>query len=675
MAITSWNDPVSGDWSVGADWTSGAVPLPGDAAIISVPGGPYTVTVSSADFANSLAVNADQATLQENSGSLTIAGGLHVLSGLVLLNKANTIGSVSLSGGTLAVGNASALGTGTVTQSGGELVATASETLANPFAWSGNSTIAAAEGTTLTVKGSGDTIAAGSTLNFGGPGGGDGTVVWDATFNSIDGFPVINVEAGMLKGADAQFGSFISGSPISVAAGATLDLGGDSSAFANLTGAGVVTNSGLATTLFLDAANFSGTISGALKLEFDGAATLSGLEDTTGGAILDGATVTNAGTYDLVANTDINGGAGSSFVNNGTFEKTDGVGVSDVATDFVNNGALNVLSGSVEFTDGFTNLGVIHGRVTQSGGVTTVSALTPSDFNEDSLSDILWQNTATGQASVWEMSQNTKTGGGAVSQNPGTSLHAVGTGDFDGDGQSDILLQNMSTGQISVWEMEGNTKIGGGTVANSPGPVWQAIGSGDFDGDGLSDILFQNTSTGQVSVWEMTASIRTGGGAVANSPGPAWQAIGSGDFNGDGDSDILFQNTTTGRVSIWEMDGNTRTGGGAVTADPGLSWKAIGTGDFNHDGHADILFQNRTSGQVSIWEMDGNTRIGGGVLSQNPGTSWKAIGTGDFNGDGFADILFQNTSGQASIWDMDGTTKTSGGAVSSNPGPSWHAVG
>ena len=252
--------------------------------------------------------------------------------------------------------------------------------------------------------------------------------------------------------------------------GASFDLAGSNIEIGDLAGAGSIIDSGAAA-FILDAADFSGTISGALKLSFNGDATLSGLEDTTGGAILDGATVTNAGIYDLIANANITGsGAGSSFVNNGTFEKTDGVGVSEVTTDFVNNGALNVLSGSVQFTGGFTNHGVIHGRVTQSGGVTTVSALTPSDFNEDSLSDILWQNTATGQASVWEMSQNTKTGGGAVSKILGLrNLHAVGTGDFDGDGHSDILLQNVSSGQVSVWEMDGNTRIGGGPVSDRAG--------------------------------------------------------------------------------------------------------------------------------------------------------------------------------------------------------------
>ena len=71
------------------------------------------------------------------------------------------------------------------------------------------------------------------------------------------------------------------------------------------------------------------------------------------------------------------------FVNNGVFEKTGGGGVSDVTTNFINSGALNVLSGSIEFSGRFINNGVIHGLVTQSGGVTTVSAAAPSDFNGD----------------------------------------------------------------------------------------------------------------------------------------------------------------------------------------------------------------------------------------------------------------------------------------------------
>jgi hypothetical protein len=74
--------------------------------------------------------------------------------------------------------------------------------------------------------------------------------------------------------------------------------------------------------------------------------------------------------------------------------------------------------------------------------------------------------------------------------------------DFNGDSLSDILWQNTS-GQASIWEMNGNSLIGGGAVSPNPGPAWKEIGTGDFNGDGHADILFQNTSSGQASIWEM----------------------------------------------------------------------------------------------------------------------------------------------------------------------------
>ncbi len=106
----------------------------------------------------------------------------------------------------------------------------------------------------------------------------------------------------------------------------------------------------------------------------------------------------------------------------------------------------------------------------------------------------------------------------AVSPNPGTAWKAIGTGDFNDDGHSDILFQNTTSGQVSIWGMNGNNVTGGGTVGADPGSSWRAIGAGDFNGDGHSDILFQNTS-GQASVWEMNGNSLIGGGAVSANPG------------------------------------------------------------------------------------------------------------------------------------------------------------
>ena len=109
-----------------------------------------------------------------------------------------------------------------------------------------------------------------------------------------------------------------------------------------------------------------------------------------------------------------------------------------------------------------------------------------------------------------------------MSPNPGPSWQALGTGDFTHDGFSDdILFQNSSTGQVSIWEMEGNRLIGGGPVSANPGTSWHAIGT---DGGG-SDILFQNTS-GQATIWDMSGNSIAGGGPVSPNPGPSWRAVG-----------------------------------------------------------------------------------------------------------------------------------------------------
>ena len=64
-------------------------------------------------------------------------------------------------------------------------------------------------------------------------------------------------------------------------------------------------------------------------------------------------------------------------------------------------------------------------------------------------------------ASIWDMNGITLFDGGTVAPILGP-VGAVGTGDFNGDGLSDILWQNANTGQASIWEMNANDLMGGG---------------------------------------------------------------------------------------------------------------------------------------------------------------------------------------------------------------------
>ena len=122
---------------------------------------------------------------------------------------------------------------------------------------------------------------------------------------------------------------------------------------------------------------------------------------------------------------------------------------------------------------------------TKSGGVTTVSAAVPSDFNGDALSDILWRN-ANGDALIW----NSNGASGFSSQDLGvvsTSYQVAGTGDFNGDGKADILWRNSSTGNVELWNSNGSGSFAYdnlGTVSTS----WQIQGTGDFTGGGEDGI-------------------------------------------------------------------------------------------------------------------------------------------------------------------------------------------
>ncbi len=281
MTAINWKNAANGDWNNASNWSTSTVPGLSDAVTISA-AGPYIVTIDSADFASSLTLNASQASLFENAGSLTMGGALTIDSGFASLNKANTIGSIAIAGGTLAFGNAGALGAGAVSLSGGELLATASETLTNELEFSGSATIAAAHGTTLNENASGVDVAGNSTLNFGALGE-DGTILWHSNGGGISSpFPVINVQAGTLKGADSGFGSFLEGSPVMVAAGATLDLAGNSAEFTNLSGGGAVIDSGAADILTLADADFSGVIAGPQSVVANGTVILSGNNTYTG---------------------------------------------------------------------------------------------------------------------------------------------------------------------------------------------------------------------------------------------------------------------------------------------------------------------------------------------------------------------------------------------------------
>ncbi len=263
-----------------------------------------------------------------------------------------------------------------------------------------------------------------------------------------------------------------------------------------------------------------------------------------------------------------------------------------------------------------------------------VAATSPEGINLDVIgydlvsapvanADILWQNTITGQRSIWVMNSSTFQYAVNLPTEP-TDWSIAGAGDFNGDGKSDILWQNTVTGARGIWIMNGTTLQYVASLPTEP-TDWSIAGTGDFNGDGKSDIVWQNTVTGARGIWIMNGTTLQYVASLPTEP-TDWSIAGTGDFNGDGKSDIVWQNTVTGARGIWIMNGTTLQYVASLPTEP-TDWSIAGTGDFNGDGKSDIVWQNTVTGARGIWIMNGTTLQYVASLPTEP-TDWSIAGTG-----------------------------------------------
>jgi acetyl esterase/lipase len=271
-----------------------------------------------------------------------------------------------------------------------------------------------------------------------------------------------------------------------------------------------------------------------------------------------------------------------------------------------------------------------------------------NDASGDGKSDLVFQNTDTGQISAWLMN------GGVASSTAGLvspgNWNVSHTADFNGDGKADILFRN-NDGSVTLWLMNGLTTI---STAGLIGPDlnWRVSHVGDFNGDGKADILWRNIN-GAVTLWFMDGTTVTSRTGLLGAD-PDWRVSHVADFNGDGKADILWRHTN-GATTIWLMNG------GIITNATGIlgldaNWRVSHVADLDGDGKADLLWRN-INGAVTAWLMNGSAvASAAGLLG--PTADWSVTHTADFNGDGKADILWRNINGAVTQWLMSGTTVT-----------------
>jgi WD40 repeat protein len=229
--------------------------------------------------------------------------------------------------------------------------------------------------------------------------------------------------------------------------------------------------------------------------------------------------------------------------------------------------------------------------------------------------------------------------------------------DFNNDGLPDLIFQNQTTNQIALWFTSGLNILGGSVLSSVPQADWKVVGVGDFNRDTNSDLVFQNQTTGQIVIWYMLGTTYLGGEALSFQPASGYKVVGVGDFNGDGKPDILFQQEGTGQLAIWYLQGANVVGGVSIPRIPPASYKVVGVGDLNHDGKQDIVFQDQTNNQVVAWFMNG-PQFGSvaPIFPDLPPAPWKVRAVLDLNADGRADLVFQNqTTNQLDAWYMKET--------------------
>lgn len=298
-----------------------------------------------------------------------------------------------------------------------------------------------------------------------------------------------------------------------------------------------------------------------------------------------------------------------------------------------------------------------------------------SDLNRDGIDDLLWRNGRTAQTAVWLMAFSggpSLAAGKVISSTPtDVNWQIADAADFSGDTIPDLVWRNTLTGENRLWIMAGadGTSRAEERYLRSGGASWLAAGAkpfkvgvdGDFNGDGHRDLLFRNSSTGQNALWLLRDGAFQSGVLLPSQPDLHWHVAATADFNRDNKTDILWWNDSTRRTVLWALDGIRRVSSTWFrTLDPG--WRIQAAADFNGDETTDLLVRQANTGHNEVWTLTGRPEVGGWTspermpMSPQFDVSWSAAGAGDFNADGRADIVWNRPDGRAALWLMSGTS-------------------
>jgi outer membrane autotransporter protein len=593
------------------------------------------------------------------TGILTKAG-----NGTVTLAGSNTYqGGTTISGGTIAINNASALGTGTVSLSGGSLTGAATLTLANDITFAaGAGVIAATTGTTLTL--------APNTLSFSlvpdtlmtfGSATDAGTVVYSAATSFITNIAFSTVVAGgTLRAGANTFGALTGNDRATtvVNAGATLDFNDFASTVANLQGGGsVLTGASAATAITIAQGNFSGAIGGAGQLVKTGAGTLTltGANTYSGGTTVSGGTLQGTSTSlqgAITNNANVSFDQGFTGTYAGAMSGSGSLTKSGSATLLLTGantyGGGTMINGGTLSVSADANLGNAAGALIFGGGTlqTTASVITARATTLNAgggTFDTAASTTLVHSGAIGGAGSLTKTGTGTLLLT-GNNFYAGGTtvsgGILQGTPSS---LQGNILNNASVWltgsgTYGGNMSGSGGLLINSTGTLTLSgvnsytggttVSGGVLQGNTQSlqgnilnnaSIVFNQTGSGTY------AGVMSGSGSMTVQGGGLLNLTGNGTYTGPttvNASTLAVNGSLASSVNLVNgavLMGNGSMGGLASSGGVLAPGNSIGTltvnGTFSQLGGVYQVEAN-AQGQSDRINVTGTATIGGGATVQ-----------------------------------------------------------
>jgi hypothetical protein len=239
------------------------------------------------------------------------------------------------------------------------------------------------------------------------------------------------------------------------------------------------------------------------------------------------------------------------------------------------------------------------------------------DFDNDGDDDLLWADLANKLLIGWEMENFAKVSEHQIFSNVNYDLYeVVGVGEFNGGNtEDDIVWQNRATGEVSIFEMNDFDVID----IDSLGIQGQLQAIGDFDNsssNGFDEIIFRSSSgaltlvdidLGDANVVEDTFALGTAS--------PQYQIVAAGDFSDTQDNtDLLWLDTANNLLIGWIFE---NTGANFANFDPAADisqqslgfvspeWQVAAVGDFDNDENEnevdDIFWRNGSTGALQTW--------------------------------------------------------------------------